>query len=112
MGSPYAAVPSKTCFLFLARSLEAKEVGYTTGMESEGKKKISEEVRGRTVSYLTAAFGLIVGLAWNEAVKALIESIFPTGGGLIAKFVYAIGLTVVLVLVTTYLLRSGSDTTT
>lgn len=38
---------------------------------------LSEAVRERTLAYIAAAFGLIAGLAWNDAVKALIEYLFP-----------------------------------
>lgn len=68
-------------------------------------KNLRQEIREKISGYLTAAFGLIVGLAWNDAVKALIDSIYPAGdGGLLAKFIYALGLTIVLVVVTIYLI--------
>jgi hypothetical protein len=50
-------------------------------------------------SYLTTAFGLIVGLAWNDAVKSLIDYWFPADeNGLIAKFLYALILTLIVVI--------------
>ncbi len=39
--------------------------------------EIKTEVRQRTIGYIVAAFGLVAGLAWNEAIKALIEYLFP-----------------------------------
>ncbi|MBI2109039.1 MAG: hypothetical protein HYT93_02560 [Parcubacteria group bacterium] len=58
------------------------------------------------ITYLTAAFGLVVGLAWNDAVKAFIEFVFPIQkDSLWAKFGYAFVLTVVFVLITIYIAR-------
>lgn len=67
---------------------------------------IRKEIRKQTAGYLVAAFGLVAGLAWNDAVKALIEYIFPLStNSLMAKFGYAILITVVVIVVSTYLLR-------
>ena len=53
-----------------------------------------------------AALGLIAGLAWNEAVKGLIDHIYPLDqNGLWAKFIYAIIITLVVVVVSWLLLR-------
>jgi len=41
----------------------------------------------------------VAGLAWNEAIKGLIEHIYPAGrSGLWLKFVYAVAVTVFLVI--------------
>ena len=66
---------------------------------------IKKEVRERTLSYIVAALGLVAGLAWNEAIKSLIEYFFPASNGLLAKFIYTIILTLIVVFVTTYLVR-------
>ncbi|OGY67842.1 MAG: hypothetical protein A3I24_01535 [Candidatus Harrisonbacteria bacterium RIFCSPLOWO2_02_FULL_41_13b] len=49
-----------------------------------------------TTSFVTA-LSVVVALAWNEAVKALLEKLFGVNNGLIAKFFYAVIITVVLV---------------
>jgi len=70
-------------------------------------RKFQKEVRTRTIGYIVAAFGLVVGLAWNEAIRAAIEYVFPlTSNSLLAKFSYAAIMTLMLVLITGYLLRS------
>ena len=72
----------------------------------EERKKIQKEVKEKTIGYIVAAFGLVVGLAWNEAIKALIEGFFPLAKNtILAKFIYAILFTVILVIVSIYLLR-------
>jgi hypothetical protein len=45
-------------------------------------------------------------LAWNEAIKALIEYLFPLGSNtLVAKFIYAFTITAFVVFLTSYLLK-------
>ena len=69
-------------------------------------KKVGKEVKESVVGYITAAFGLVAGLAWNEAIKSFIEFLFPLSkNALLAKFVYAGILTLIFVLVTMYLVR-------
>ena len=70
-------------------------------------KKIRQEARERVLGYVTGAFGIIAGLAWNDFVKALIENIFPSeeNGSLWAKFIYAALMTFIVVGVTVYLSR-------
>lgn len=63
-------------------------------------------MRNKLTGYIVAAFGLVAGLAWNEAIKSLIEYIFPLNKNYIwAKFLYAIILTIILVIVTVYVSR-------
>jgi hypothetical protein len=79
--------------------------------EKKSKKvKIREEFQKRITGYIVAAFGLVAGLAWNEAIKASIEYFFPMSrNSLLAKFIYAILITLVLVLITIYLTRLFAD---
>lgn len=70
-------------------------------------QKFKEELRRRSFGYITTAFGLVAGLAWNEAIKAFIEHFFPlSGGGMIAKFVYAVLITALLVFISVYILKT------
>lgn len=58
-------------------------------------------VRQQTYSYITAALSVVAGLAWNDAVQSLIKALFPDSTGSVwAKFVYAIAMTVIVVLLT------------
>jgi hypothetical protein len=77
------------------------------GKAMEKSKEFRAEVQKTVIGYITAAFGLIAGLAWNEAIKSLIEYIFPKGGGntLLAKFIYAITITIVVVVISVYLVK-------
>jgi hypothetical protein len=61
---------------------------------------VSSEVLDKLVELITAAFGLVAALAWNTAIQELFSVIFPEAGDLIAKFLYAIVVTVIVVFVT------------
>ena len=69
-------------------------------------KKISGEVKEKTLGFIMTAFGLVAGLAWNEAIQSLIKSFFTVDKDSVwVKFLYAIVMTFVVVLVTVYLTR-------
>lgn len=61
---------------------------------------MSGEVLDKLVELMTAAFGLVAALAWNTAIQELFAVLFPEAGDLIAKFAYAIVVTVIVVFVT------------
>jgi hypothetical protein len=72
----------------------------------EEQRLIRAQVREKTLGYLLAGLGLVAGLAWNDAIKALIDYFLPASrDGIIAKFLYAFLVTVVIVLATVYLTR-------
>ena len=66
-------------------------------------KETKEAVFIQSFTLVNGAFALVAALAWNEAVKALIERVFPAGSDLVSKFIYAIGITVFVVFITRYL---------
>ncbi|MDY0293245.1 MAG: DUF5654 family protein [Candidatus Methanomethylophilaceae archaeon] len=71
--------------------------------------KFKVQLLETTVALITAAFGLVAALAWNDAIKALIKSVFPdTGGELIGLFVYATLVTIIAVVATLLIARSLS----
>lgn len=68
--------------------------------------KISSEVKEKTLGFIITAFGLVAGLAWNEAIQSLIKSLFVLDkDSLWVKFIYAIVMTILVVLLTIYLAR-------
>lgn len=74
-------------------------------IKEEGKQ-LRSQMKEKVVGYIGAGFGVIASLAWNEAIKALIEHLFPLQQDTImAKFIYAGAMTIVLVLVSFYLIR-------
>jgi hypothetical protein len=76
----------------------------------ERSREFKQEVRERTLGYIIASFGLVAGLAWNEAIKALIEAFFPLQKDTLkAKFVYAIIITLIVVFVSLYFTKFFKD---
>ena len=74
--------------------------------EAREQKTLRTEVKERTVGYILAAFGLVAGLAWNDAIKSLIDTLIKQpGNSILIKFLYAIGVTVVIVIITVYLVK-------
>lgn len=72
----------------------------------EETRRLEREVRDRTFGYILTALGLVVGLAWNDAIKELINFLFPLErNSLTVQFVYAILLTLIVVVATTYITR-------
>ena len=62
------------------------------------------ELRSKVLTYVGGGFGLVAGLAWNDAIKELIQYAFPLATDtLAAKFIYAGIITMVVVIIITYL---------
>lgn len=71
-------------------------------------KTVRKEVKDRTIGYIVTALGLVAGLAWNDAIKTLIEYYFPLnnqGQGVWVKIIYAAVLTVFVALFSLYLVK-------
>lgn len=72
----------------------------------ESLQNIKKEIRRQILSYMTAAFGIVAGFAWNEAIKSLIEYFIPPSSNAVwAKLIYAAVLTVVVVFATIVITR-------
>ncbi len=70
------------------------------------KKDLKLEILEKMSTLVTAGFGLVAALAWNNAIKALFEVIFGKQSNIIAMFVYAMIVTVIVVLLTVKLGRA------
>ena len=57
------------------------------------------------ITLVTTAFGLVAGLAWNDAIQKLIESVMGAGDALTGLFIYAVVVTIIAVVVTILLAR-------
>ncbi|MFH1456600.1 MAG: DUF5654 family protein [Patescibacteria group bacterium] len=73
---------------------------------AEEQKKIGIQVKEKTSGYILAALGFVVGLAWNDAIRALIDSFFPLDkDSILVKFIYALIVTVIIVVATIILTK-------
>ena len=76
----------------------------TPRVNSQEDIMLKAEIRERVLGYMVGALGLVAGLAWNEAIQALIAYLFPLPENTLpAKFLYAAVLSVVVVIVSVYL---------
>lgn len=66
-------------------------------------------VRKKLIEFMSAAFALVAALAWNEAIKALIDAFIPEANGVLAKLLYAVCITVLVALVLYLFERSTSE---
>lgn len=65
---------------------------------------LNKELKSKTFGYISAALGLVAGLAWNDAIKYAIESLFPLSKDtIVIKFLYAVVVTIAVVILIKYL---------
>lgn len=76
------------------------------------KDELKMQIKNQTSGYIVAALSLVAGLAWNDAIKALIAIFFPLDtSGVLIKFVYAIIVTIIVVIISMSLLKLPNKTT-
>lgn len=70
------------------------------------QSNLKSEIKSQSFGYILTALGLVAGLAWNEAISSFIKALFPLDqNGVAPKFVYAIIVTIIVILVSKALLR-------
>ena len=66
--------------------------------------KFQKELVKQMITLSTSGFGLVAALAWNEAIQAFvkeyIDQYISVGSGIISRFIYAIIITALAVLIT------------
>ena len=80
--------------------------------ETQEERSFHRELAQQLVTLSTSGFGLVAALAWNEAiqsfVKEYIQRFYPDQSGALAKFIYAIIITVFAVFITYQLSKLAS----
>lgn len=68
-------------------------------------REAKQAIKNRTLGYVLAGLGLVGGLAWNDAIRSLIDYFLPasTVNTVVAKFIYAMALTIVVAVLLNYL---------
>jgi len=59
---------------------------------------LKAEVVEKLAALITAAFGLIAALAWNDTIKAIFKAVFGTSETVGAMLVYAVVVTIIAVI--------------
>ena len=62
--------------------------------------KVHVQVIKTVATLITTAFALVAGLAWNEAIKAVITQFLKSGDEVIGLLIYAIIVTIIAVVAT------------
>lgn len=73
---------------------------------SEKSNEFKVQLLETFASLITAAFGLVAALAWNEAIKQMVAVVFDSSDDLVGLCVYAIIVTVLAVIMTLLIARS------
>jgi len=63
-------------------------------------KETQKEIKEKMLTLILAGFGLVAALAWNDAIQALFKVVFPKSEGVIGKFIYAVIVTILVVVIT------------
>ena len=66
----------------------------------EKSDELKIEILEKVNTLAAAAFGLVAALAWNSAIQDLFVLFFPDQKSVIAKFIYAILVTILVVFLT------------
>ncbi|MDH3617609.1 MAG: DUF5654 family protein [Nitrosopumilus sp.] len=63
----------------------------------------------KIAALITAAFGLVAALAWNEAIKAIFKEIFGTAEAIGPLLIYAVAVTIAAVILTILVARAVAN---
>jgi uncharacterized membrane protein YidH (DUF202 family) len=74
--------------------------------EGEKPKNVIEEILDKLGALVTAAFGLVAALAWNEAIQTIFKEVFGTQQAIPLMIGYAIIVTVIAVVLTLIIARA------
>ncbi len=66
--------------------------------EEEKPVTLKQEVLDKIAALVTAAFGLVAALAWNDAIKTIFKEIFGDSSTVVPMLIYAIVVTIIAVI--------------
>ena len=70
---------------------------------------LKTEILDKIAALVTAAFGLVAALAWNDAIKAVFKEIFGTEDAIGPMLLYAIIVTIIAVILTIIVARAAAN---
>jgi ABC-type Mn2+/Zn2+ transport system permease subunit len=68
-------------------------------------KSLTAEITAQLLVLATSALGLVAALSWNDAVQAVFKEYYPATRGIAPKFVYAILVSLLIIITTINLTR-------
>ena len=77
--------------------------------EKEEKTTLKTEVLDKISALVTAAFGLVAALAWNDAIKTIFKEIFGDESTIGPMLLYAIIVTIIAVILTIIVARAVAN---
>jgi ABC-type multidrug transport system fused ATPase/permease subunit len=77
--------------------------------DEEKEEPMKVIVLDKIAALVTAAFGLVAALAWNEAIKAIFKEIFGEADSIGPLLIYAIIVTIAAVILTILVARSVAN---
>lgn len=78
------------------------------GDDEEKPVPLKVEVLDKIAALVTAAFGLVAALAWNEAIKTIFKEVFGSAEAVTPMLIYAIVVTIIAVILTIVVARAAS----
>jgi len=82
----------------------SKDVIYTV---KEGTVDIRNEVTTKISGYMIGGLGVVAGLAWNDAIKTLIEYLFPLAKNtIVAQFIYALVISIIVIIASVLIMKA------
>ena len=79
------------------------------GDEEEKPATLKQEVLDKLAALVTAAFGLVAALAWNDAIKAIFKEIFGDQSTIVPMLTYAIIVTIIAVILIIIVARAVAN---
>ncbi len=76
--------------------------------DDEKPTTLKQEVMDKIAALVTAAFGLVAALAWNDAIKAIFKQVFGTDSAVGPMLIYAIMVTIIAVILTIIVARAAA----
>ena len=77
--------------------------------DEEKEEPLKVVVYDKIAALITAAFGLIAALAWNDAIKLIFKSVFGEADSIGPMLIYAIIVTIAAVILTIIVARAVSN---
>ena len=66
--------------------------------EEEKPTTLKQEILDKIAALVTAAFGLVAALAWNDAIKTIFKEVFGDSSTIVPMLTYAIIVTIIAVI--------------